>query len=108
MPALWGSECRRISCRRDPTRAIRARDQIGLTESALKRSTRTHRVRFDQYHSNPVDSTRFAVTSPRPARTVSVLWKLSSPRFAERLMSPLSSAPNPHHPAEQLQNINFL
>ena len=56
MPALWGSECRRISCRRDPTRAIRARDQIGLTESALKRSTRTHRVRFDQYHSNPVGS----------------------------------------------------
>ena len=51
MPALWGSECRRISCRRDPTRAIRARDQIGLTESASINTTRTLWVR-----SNPVGS----------------------------------------------------
>ena len=72
MPALWGSECRRISCRRDPTRAIRARDQIGLTESALKRSTRTHRVRFDQYHSNPVGSLE-------PCGFTRTLWVRSNP-----------------------------
>jgi len=51
VPALWGSECRRISCRRDPTRAIRARDQIGLTESVSINTTRTLWV-----HSNPVGS----------------------------------------------------